>query len=128
MDVEIYDESRIVRSASNCILDKHMNELPQPAVVDLDLPTVLAALADPVRLAIVRELHDRREVMCGALHLDVAKSTRSHHLKVLREAGVTWTRVEGVERYVTLRYTCLDKRFPGLLTSVLGSIPNASVR
>lgn len=105
-----------------------VNELAQPDIADLDLAAVLAALADPVRLAIVRELDIRGEVMCGTLDLDVAKSTRSHHLKVLREAGVTLTRVDGVERYVKLRYACLDERFPGLLASVLGAIPAGAAR
>ncbi|MFG3658668.1 ArsR/SmtB family transcription factor [Streptomyces sp. NPDC047706] len=44
----------------------------------------------------------------------VAKSTLSHHLKVLREAGVTQTRQEGTRCYVTLRRETLDARFPGL--------------
>jgi len=51
---------------------------------------LLAALADPTRLAIVRELADSTEVCAcdfGSC-CDVSQPTVSHHLKVLREAGV----------------------------------------
>ena len=55
----------------------------------------------------------------------VGKATRSHHFKVLREAGVTHTRVEGTARHVTLRRDELETRFPGLLEAVL---PAASAK
>lgn len=38
---------------------------------------------------------------------------------MLREAGVTWTTVQGRTRLVRLRRDDLDERFPGLLDSVL---------
>lgn len=96
-----------------------MTELFQPDVAAIKLSAVLAALSDPIRLAIIAELHERGEVACGTLHCDVVKSTRSHHLKVLREAGVTWTTIDGVERLIRLRYDSLEARFPGLLASIL---------
>lgn len=99
-------------------------KLYQPPAQDIELAAVLGALADPVRLAIVKEIHEHGEINAGALQVPVSKSTLSHHLKVLREAGVTWTEPEGVERYMTLRYTCLGKQFPGLLDSIL----NATVK
>ncbi len=50
---------------------------------------LLAALADPVRLDILRELADSSEVCaCDFTDCcDVSQPTVSHHLKVLREAG-----------------------------------------
>jgi DNA-binding transcriptional ArsR family regulator len=93
-------------------------ELHQPAVEDLDLTTILQALGDPVRLTIVRELALGEQV-CGTLDLGVSKSTRSHHFKTLREAGITETRVEGTHRHVSLRRDDLETRFPGLLDAVL---------
>ncbi len=91
---------------------------PEPAAIELG--SVLDALSDPMRLRMVAELHARGEVICRTLGpAEMPKSTRSHHLKVLREAGLTRTRVEGTERHVRLRYTCLENRFPGLLESVL---------
>ena len=89
------------------------------ATDDMRLPNVLHALSDPVRLEIVRLLAAVDEQPCKGLEVSVAKSTLSHHLKVLREAGLTRTRVEGARRLVSLRAAEVDKRFPGLLESVL---------
>ena len=61
--------------------------------------------------------------MCGQIDIPVSKSTGSHHLKVLREAGVVKAREEGTKKYHSLRRTDLDARFPGLLHSVLRSAP-----
>ena len=47
--------------------------------------------------------------------------TLSHHLKVLRHAGITDTRIDGKHRFITLRSTDLAARFPGLLEAVLGA-------
>ncbi|MBN6052906.1 hypothetical protein JYK22_13290, partial [Nonomuraea sp. RK-328] len=41
--------------------------------------------------------------------------------RVLREAGVTWTKVQGRSRLVRLRREDLDTLFPGLLDSVLSA-------
>ncbi|WP_219635429.1 ArsR/SmtB family transcription factor [Nocardioides ungokensis] len=49
---------------------------------------VLEALADPVRLEMVRRLDpDGTPAPCAALYDGVGKSTASHHFKILREAG-----------------------------------------
>jgi DNA-binding transcriptional ArsR family regulator len=42
-------------------------------------------------------------------------STCSYHLRLLREAGVTRTRAEGTQRFISLRREDLDGRFPGLV-------------
>jgi DNA-binding transcriptional ArsR family regulator len=89
-----------------------------PAAGDLELATVLEALGDPVRLQIVAAVAPG-ERPCGSFPLPVADSTRSHHLRILREAGVTQTRVSGTQRLVSLRRVDLEQRFPGLLDSVL---------
>ena len=96
-----------------------MRAITHPIREQLSLPVVLHALSDPVRLEIVRALADRPELPCGALDAPVSKSTLSHHLKVLRDAGLTQTRAEGVHRFVSLRADDLDARFPGLLGCVL---------
>ena len=51
---------------------------------------LLTALADPTRLAIVRQLAaDRETCACDfTACCDVSQPTVSHHLRVLREAGV----------------------------------------
>lgn len=96
-----------------------MTAIYQPPRQEIELDAVLAALGDPVRLAIVSEIHSRGKVASCSLDVDVCKSTLSHHLKVLREAGITWTEIDGVERQLSLRYACLEKQFPNLLDSVL---------
>lgn len=93
--------------------------LPGPRREDIRLEDVLQALGDPVRLQIVRELQGPSgEQACGAFALPVAKSTASHHFRVLREAGVIGQRVAGRERLTRLRKEDLEARFPGLLDSI----------
>lgn len=108
-----------------------IDDVAQPAREDLDLPTVLAALADPARLATVRTLASAGEESCARIleesRLDCSKSTMSHHLRVLREAGLTRTRVEGTRRYVSLRREDVQARFPGLLEAVLNEPAEAPV-
>jgi DNA-binding transcriptional ArsR family regulator len=96
-----------------------MRIISHPFREQLSLPVVLNALSDPVRLGIVEALRDGCERACGALDVPVSKSTLSHHLKVLRDAGLTQTRAEGVHRFVSLRRGDLEARFPGLLDCVL---------
>ena len=80
---------------------------------------MLHALSDPVRLDIVRSLAVRGERCCGDLDVPVSKSTLSHHLKVLRQAGLTQTRPDGTQRLLSLREAEIEARFPGLLDAVL---------
>jgi DNA-binding transcriptional ArsR family regulator len=103
-----------------------MRTLLHPAPEELELTTVMAALSDPVRLTIVRALAAQGEMACGTLDLDVSNATRSHHFRVLREAGLTQTRPEGTHRYVSLRRDCMAERFPGLLDVVLAHSTPAS--
>jgi DNA-binding transcriptional ArsR family regulator len=94
-------------------------DLYEPAVESLDLTSVLQALGDPARLRIVGVLAAEGERACGTVELNLSKATRSHHFKVLREAGLTHTRIEGTHRFVVLRREDLEARFPGLLEAVL---------
>jgi DNA-binding transcriptional ArsR family regulator len=89
-----------------------------PDIDTVDLTDVLAALSDPVRLAIVAGLSESGARTCGEFDLPIAKSTLSHHMKVLREAGIIASRVDGTRCFVSLRPE-LDTRFPGLLGKVL---------
>jgi DNA-binding transcriptional ArsR family regulator len=92
--------------------------LEQPDIDAVELADVLHALSDPARLAIVRGLAADGERQCGTFDLGLTKATRSHHFKVLREAGLTHTRAEGTARFVTLRREEIDRKFPGLLDAV----------
>jgi DNA-binding transcriptional ArsR family regulator len=97
----------------------------EPGTADLILATVMAALSDPARLEIVRVLDAEGERTCGTFDLGLSKATRSHHFKVLREAGITHTRAEGTHRHVSLRRDDLEARFPGLLPAVLSAAASA---
>lgn len=96
-----------------------MRTLNHPNKEELSLSAVLYALSDNYRLEIVRRLATQDELTCGALALPVAKSTLSHHFKVLRESGIIHCRTEGRECYNALRRADLDERFPGVLQAIL---------
>lgn len=103
--------------------------LPEPAPADIRLAAVLHALADPVRLRIVRELADGHcEMSCIAFGLPVSKSTSTHHFRVLREAGVIRQHRRGTSRMSALRHGDLAALFPGLLDSVLAGAAAEEVR
>jgi DNA-binding transcriptional ArsR family regulator len=96
------------------------SELGGPDRADLVLTDVLHALSDPIRLDLVRTLAEcDEERSCGTFDLPIAKSTATHHWRVLRECGVVSARVEGTKKFHRLRRVDLDARFPGLLASVL---------
>ena len=80
---------------------------------------VLAALGNPLRIRVVRDLDAGGEHRCSALVQGVAKSTLTHHWRVLRESGVTRQRRVGRELLLELRRADLDARFPGLLDAIL---------
>ncbi|MFI6027930.1 ArsR/SmtB family transcription factor [Amycolatopsis magusensis] len=88
---------------------------------EIRIESVLHALADPVRLRIVRQLAaaETGEIACGNLDVTVSKSTLTHHLRTLREAGVIMGRQQGTARYNSLRLEDLDALFPGLLNGIL---------
>lgn len=95
--------------------------LPEPTRAELRLETVLAALSDPLRLSIVRAYYlDSGGVpqACGWFEIDRPKSTRTHHWRVLREAGLIRQWQHGLERRNVVRVEDLEARFPGLLNLV----------
>ncbi|GAB7188137.1 helix-turn-helix domain-containing protein [Kitasatospora sp. Ki12] len=89
-----------------------------PSAEEMDLRTVLNALADPLRYGVVSALLQEAEGAartCASFNLPVSKSTITHHFRVLREAGLVRQVDRGNSRAATLRREDLDKRFPGLL-------------
>ena len=96
-----------------------MRSPSHPSKESLTLPRVLYALSDPARLLIVQSLAIKGAQTCGALSLPVAKSTASHHFRVLREAGIIHMQADGTQFINTLRREDLDSRFPGLLDVIL---------
>lgn len=98
-----------------------MKPFMHPSVGHITLTGIFAALSDPVRLRIFLSLADRKNCMscteaspCGS----IAKSTLSHHFRVLREAGLIRTTRQGVENRNTARLEDINARFPGLLKIV----------
>ncbi len=89
--------------------------LPEPAVGELRLETVLGALADPLRLTIVKRLlldSEQYDHACGWFGFDRPKSTLTHHFRALREAGLIRQRQYGLERRSRVRSEDLEARFP----------------
>nr|WP_042186444.1 helix-turn-helix domain-containing protein [Kibdelosporangium sp. MJ126-NF4] len=100
-----------------------MTDLPHPTRDEIRIEAVLHALADPVRLQLVKALAAIPEgaegIACGAVELPVSKSTRTHHIRTLREAGVVRVRPKGTTRFTTLRRDDLDALYPGMLDGIL---------
>ena len=98
--------------------------LAHPGVDDLSVAAILHALADPARLAIVREMLKAQngmnctETTCK-LKDPMPKSTCSQHFRVLREAGIIVSERKGVELSSRVRAQELEERFPGLLQTIL---------
>ncbi|WP_327224941.1 helix-turn-helix domain-containing protein [Streptomyces platensis] len=88
---------------------------------EVRIETALAALADPVRLQLVRELAGSAAWThsCGSFRVPVGKAALSHHFAVLRAAGLVEQRDQGPKRLNRLRREEFDTRFPGLLHLVL---------
>lgn len=104
-----------------------MKQARHPEPREMTLIEVMGALSDPIRVGLVRVLADGHERGWGELRAPVAKSTLSHHLRVLRNAGLTRTRQEGTRCFVELRRRDLETRFPGLLNAVLSAAHSADV-
>jgi len=97
-----------------------MKPYQHPTRNEICLARVLHALSDPVRLCVVRCLATNcTELPCGSFEVDVAKSTMSHHMRVLREAGIIHTRIEGTKSLTSLRREDLEARVPGVLDAIL---------
>lgn len=90
------------------------------------LLAALSALADPVRLGLVRELAGSAdwERTCGSFDVPVGKAALSHHFATLRAAGLVEQRDAGPKRLNRLRRAEFDARFPGLLDLVLRPDPD----
>lgn len=100
--------------------------LAHPDPTAITLAGLLFALADPVRLAIVRELLRSPEGLnctetTARLGVAMPKSTCSQHYRILRESGLIASERRGTELVSRVRAQLLAERFPGLLDSVFGA-------
>ncbi|MFD7282842.1 ArsR/SmtB family transcription factor [Streptomyces sp. NPDC059862] len=90
---------------------------------EVSVLTALSALADPVRIQLIRELAVSADWTrsCGSFDVPVGKAALSHHFSVLRGAGLVEQRDQGPKRVNRLRREEFDARFPGLLDLLLRS-------
>ncbi|MFD7408519.1 ArsR/SmtB family transcription factor [Streptomyces sp. NPDC059866] len=88
---------------------------------EVSVLTALSALADPVRIQLIRELAGSADWTrsCGSFDVPVGKAALSHHFSVLRGAGLVEQRDQGPKRVNRLRREEFDARFPGLLDLLL---------
>jgi DNA-binding transcriptional ArsR family regulator len=102
-----------------------MSRFIHPNLKDVPLASVLHALSDPTRLAIVRRLDDDRDGKAEGLACNCAapeelpRATLSNHFTMLRSAGLIESRKQGTKVVNRLRRSEVDARFPGLLDAVL---------
>lgn len=107
-----------------------MHAFPHPRRDEIKPASVFRALGDPTRLACVLRLLAEGpggELTCSAFYDLAQKSLVSHHFRVLREAGITRTRLEGVRRFASIRDEDLAARVPGFV-EVLRGLAAASGR
>ena len=95
----------------------------KPTLIDPDV-RLLQALADPTRLAIVRELAGGQAI--GACDFsgccEVRQPTVSHHLRILREAGV----IESERRGTSIEYRLVPTAAERLRTLAGELVPLAA--
>ncbi|HEY7847200.1 MAG TPA: metalloregulator ArsR/SmtB family transcription factor [Candidatus Limnocylindria bacterium] len=85
---------------------------------------MLQAVADPVRLSILRQLGGSDDAVCACDFTEcctVSQPTVSHHLKVLRDAGVVTTRRQGTYIYYRLAPD-FARRWADLSASLAGLV------
>jgi DNA-binding transcriptional ArsR family regulator len=116
-------EDAMTKSPSTDTLEHLIGDPTLPAVQPVaPLQQVLAALADPVRLEMVRRLADAGQpIACAQLYTGINKSTASHHFKILREAGLTERVVIGGQNHQVLRTHEVEEALPGVLTAVIAA-------
>jgi DNA-binding transcriptional ArsR family regulator len=103
-----------------------MRPLFHPSIEDVTVEAILHALSDPVRVAIYADIVGSECSQNCSNFLKVSdkaipKSTLSQHFKVLREAGLIRGERIGVEMHNTSRCAEIEKRFPGLISSIVNA-------
>lgn len=86
---------------------------------DDELAAMAKALGHPARVQILRLLTHRETCVCGELvdEIDLAQSTISQHLKVLKEAGLVQGTVSGAATCY-----CVDQQGLRRLKALVGGI------
>ena len=87
---------------------------------------ILHALSDPMRVAIYAAIAGSSGAQTCSSYLrvneqDIPKSTLSQHFRILREAGLIRGERRGIEMHNVSRCAELEKRFPGLVASIINA-------
>jgi DNA-binding transcriptional ArsR family regulator len=95
-----------------------------PSIEDVTVEGILYALSDSVRVAIFVDIVGQQCPQNCSTFLTVRdkaipKSTLSQHFKILRESGLIRSERHGVEMHNISRCEEVDKRFPGLLRTIV---------
>jgi DNA-binding transcriptional ArsR family regulator len=103
-----------------------MRPLFHPSVEDVTVEAILHALSDPVRVAIYANIvgadcSQNCSTFLSVSNKTIPKSTLSQHFKVLREAGLICSERRGVEMQNTSRCEEIDRRFPGLIRTIVNA-------
>ncbi|HWE86114.1 MAG TPA: helix-turn-helix domain-containing protein [Terracidiphilus sp.] len=103
-----------------------MRPLFHPSLEAITVEGILHALSDSVRAAIFADIAAQECSHNCSMFLSVSdkaipKSTLSQHFKALREAGLIRGERRGVEMYNTARCAEIEKRFPGLLGTIINA-------
>lgn len=102
-----------------------MRAIYHPRVDEITVQGILYALADPIRAEIFTRLAASE---CGKncsaflqVQENLAKSTLSQHLRILREAGLIRSERKGVELINATRCAELDARFGPMIRAIIDS-------
>jgi DNA-binding transcriptional ArsR family regulator len=112
-----------------------------PSIEDVTVEGILHALSDPVRVAIYADIvgsacSQNCSNFLKVSEKNIPKSTLSQHFKALREAGLIRGERRGVEMHNTSRCSEIDRRFPGLIATIVkahavqskGKLPSIAAR
>ena len=84
-----------------------------------DFIRVMKALSDPNRVKVVKMLQQREMCVCEIqMALGIAQPTVSKHMKVLEDAGLVWSKKEGL----WVNYHLADGRESPYAASLLGNL------
>jgi DNA-binding transcriptional ArsR family regulator len=110
-----------------------MRPLFHPAIEEVTVEGILHALSDPIRVAIYADIVGSAcsRTCSNFLQVndrEIPKSTLSLHFKILREAGLIRGERRGVEMFNASRCHEIEKRFPGLIRTIVSAYHLQSAR
>ena len=125
-NASIVQNIRTIELHFKCPHNKNMRPLLHPSIDDITVEGILHALSDPVRVSIYADIAASGGAQTCSTFLtvrdrDIPKSTLSQHFKALREAGLIRSERQGVELLNITRCEEIQKRFPGLIRSIINA-------